>query len=209
MKDQHEPNVRKEQVLDLLKSLQGFYDLPREGLDLSHTLAANAKRAQLEAERRFGSLLSNDVHGISALSQLLTSMHRVMKPNRLRHLLGAKISFEDSVLVANTFGAFLGEVMRQELGGEWKYVDFQGQRLLALYSNEQNWSLPTYKAGKQFMNGEEDDVMFFYQVFIGKRAASVPNDALVVTQADIAKGQEHLAQLVARHEEEKKNRGPQ
>jgi len=38
--------------------------------------------------------------------------------------------------------------------------------LVALYFDKNNWTLPTYKAGKHFMNGKGDHVEFFYQVMV-------------------------------------------
>lgn len=198
--------VNKEQVARLLESLADFYTVPRAGLDLAGTLAANAQRAQLEAKRRFGASLSSDSAGVKALSELLTRMHHAVKPGKVARLFGSTISFHSAVLIANTFGAFLGETMRQMLGGEWRFVESQGQRLVSLYFDEKNWSLPTYKAGKHFMKGEEDDVMFFYEVFAQRRSTGGLTDALVITSADIEKGQEHLLDLLARHEASKKNK---
>ena len=198
--------VGREQVMDLLRALNGFYDLPRPGLDLTQTLVANAQRAQSEAQRRFGvSLLPNEL-GVSALSQLLSSMHEAVRPSRFASILGFKISFRSSVLIANTFGAFLGEALRQRLGGEWRVVDFQNQKLVALWFDEKSWSLPTYKAGKHFTNGAEDDVMFFYQVFVEKRLFGGLKDAFVITQADSAKGREHVMNLYAAHEQKQRDK---
>jgi len=199
-------NVNRQQVAHLLQSLAGFHDVPRPGLDLAGTLTANAQRAQLEAKRRFGVSLSWDVQGIKALSELLSSMHNAVKPGKIAGLLGRKISFRSSVLIANTFGAFLGEVMRQTLGGEWRFLDFQNQTLVSLYFDERNWSLPTYKAGKHFMNGTEDDVMFFYEVFVQKLTPGGLPNALVITAADVDKGKEHLMDLLARHREGNANK---
>lgn len=157
-----------QQVAALLEALTGFYDVPRSGLELAATLEANAQRARLEAESRFGVSLSRDENGIKALSELLSAMHAAVKPGRLATLIGRTISFHSSVLIANTFGAFLGETLRERIGGQWKLIDFQDKRLVALWFDDQNWSLPTYKAGKHFMNGKEDDVLFFYQTMVEK-----------------------------------------
>jgi hypothetical protein len=200
-----ELDVNKREVVRLLDSLADFHAIPRSGLDLAATLAANAQRAQLEAERRFAVSLTYDERGIKELSALLSSMHCAVRPRGIASLVGRKISFRSSVLIANTFGAFLGETMRRQLGGEWRLIDFNNQTLVSLYFDERNWSLPTYKAGKHFMNGQEDDVMFFYQVFVEKRSPSGLKNALIITQADIEKGQDHLTDLLARHEQAKKD----
>lgn len=122
-------DVNKRKVVHLLDALADFHAVPRSGLDLAATLAANAQRAQLEAEWRFAVSLTWDARGIKALSELLSSMHDAVKPRRVASLFGKKIPFPSSVLIANTFGAFLGETMRTQLGGQWRLIDFKNQTL--------------------------------------------------------------------------------
>jgi hypothetical protein len=198
-------NINKNQVADLLESLADFDAVPRSGLDLAATLAANAQRAQLEAQRRFGLSLSSDIQGIRALSQLLSAMHEAVKPGRMASLLGSKIPFQSAVLIANTFGAFLGETMRKGHGGEWRPTNLENETFVALHFDERNWCLPMQKAGKHFLNGAEDDVMFFYQVFVERRSPSSLQNALVITAADVAQGQEHIMDMLARHNASKSN----
>jgi hypothetical protein len=150
----------------LLDSLSEFYPIPRAGLELASTIAANAQRAQIESERHFSISLTLDASGVRALRELLSALHRAMLPSRVARLFGARIPFTSSVLIANVFGAFLGEALRARVGGEWRLVDCNRQTLVALCRQNDNFSLPTYKAGKQFMNGDGDDVWFFYQVMV-------------------------------------------
>ncbi len=162
-------DIGRHQVEELLKSLEEFGPMPRAGLDLAATVASNSQRAQTEAGRRFSTLLTVNENGVKALARLLSAMHTAMLPSRISRLLGTRISFPSSLLIANTFGAFLGEALRVRVGGEWRLVDFNGQTLAALYFDKHNWTLPIYKAGKHFMNGEEDDVEFFYSTMVKKR----------------------------------------
>lgn len=85
-------------------------------------------------------------------------------------------------------------------------IDFENQRLTALWFDDRNWCLPTYKAGKHFQNGPEDDVLFFYQMIVERRSGGGLKDALVITRADIDKGQEHLMNMLSRHEQMKKDK---
>ena len=160
--------INRRQALGLLDSLSEFYPVPRAGLDLASTIAANAQRAQIEAERRFSVALTLDANGVKTLRTLLSELHRAMLPSRVTRIFGASIPFTSSVLIANVFGAFLGEALRARVGGEWQLVELNGQTLVALCLHKDDFTLPTYKAGKQFMNGDEDDVWFFYSVMVQK-----------------------------------------
>ena len=177
--------ITQKQTRGLLEVLSEFKFLPRPGLDLAATLAANSQRAQLEAARRFSVTLSLDESGVKALGGLLTSFHHTMLPGRFARLIGARISLDSSLLIANTFGAFLGEALRARLGGEWRLIDTNGQKLVALWFSDGNWVLPTYKAGKHFMNGPEDDVRFFYQVVVQKRSPGAIRPLLTISSDDL------------------------
>lgn len=182
--------VSRTQVNELLQSIETFDEVPRAGMSLSATLAANCQRTQIEARRIFGVYLTLDEAGIKSLNQLLSAMHDAMNPGRIARALGKKIPFPSSVLVANTFGAFLGETMRTILGGEWHFVEFGGQKLIALAFSSKDCLFPTYKAGKQFMNGDEDSVWFFYKVATAKHSPNGMKTAITVTAEDLAKDPE-------------------
>jgi hypothetical protein len=160
--------ITRQQAGELLESLAEFYPIPRAGMDLAATISANAQRAQIEAEKRFALSLTIDASGVKALRDLLSALHAAMLPSRFARFFGAKIPFPPSVLIANVFGAFLGEALRARVGGEWQLVDCNRQTLVALCRDKGNFCLPTYKAGKQFMHGEADDVWFFYAVMVQK-----------------------------------------
>lgn len=177
--------IRRQQAEELLQSLREFHSVPRAGLDLPSTIAANARRAQIEAERLFSISLSMDESGVKALRQLLSALHKSMRPSRLARFLGQKIPFQSSVLIANVLGAFLGETLRATVGGEWRLVESNKQTLVALCSSKGDWSLPTYKAGKQFMNGDEDDVWFFYKMMVQKLAPGSTKPILTISSDDL------------------------
>jgi hypothetical protein len=160
--------ITRRQALDLLDSVSEFHPVPRAGLDLASTIAANAQRAQIEAEQRFSLSLTIDEPGVKTLRDLLSALHKAMLPSRFARVFGARIPFPPSVLIANVFGALLGEALRARVGGQWQLVESNQQTFLALCSDQNNFCLPTYKAGKQFMNGDEDDIWFFYAVMVRK-----------------------------------------
>jgi hypothetical protein len=64
--------------------------------------------------------------------------------------------------IASLAGAYLGEVMRRNLGGEWGWMpDYD---VAAIQTPEGAWTSPPAKAQKRFDNGTEDDLVFYYDV---------------------------------------------
>ena len=177
--------LTRQQVLGLLDSLAEFQPVPRAGLDLAATIAANAQRAQAEAENRFSISLTIDEAGVKTLRQLLSHLHRAMLPSRFARMFGGKIPFAPSVLIANVFGAVLGEALRARAGGEWQLLEVGSQPLVALCRDKGSFCLPTYKAGKQFMNGDQDDVWSFYSVVVQKWAPEGAKPVLTIGTDDL------------------------
>jgi len=177
--------ISRQQALNLLDSLSEFHPIPRAGLDLAATIAANAQRAQMEAMRRFSLSLTVDETGVKNLRMLISALRRAVVPNRFSRFFGARIPFPSSVLIANVFGAVLGEALRTRVGGEWQLLDWNRQTLVALCRNQGDFCLPTYKAGKQFMNGDEDDVWFFYRVMVRKLDPSAAQGIRTISTDDL------------------------
>jgi hypothetical protein len=77
--------------------------------------------------------------------------------------------------IASLAGAYVGEVMLRNLGGEWGWMpDFD---VAAVKAPAGGWTSPPAKAQKRFYNGTEDDLVFYYealksQVFGGENATA-------------------------------------
>ena len=80
--------------------------------------------------------------------------------------------------VCQIYGAYIGEVMRRNYGGEWMLDDTfsPGTKIPALRMNQLQTS-PSAKVYKRIMNGSEDDVWFYYQVFIGNFKKTIPKNS--------------------------------
>jgi hypothetical protein len=61
-------------------------------------------------------------------------------------------------------GAYVGETLRRNLGGEWRHHDEYGPGLL-LPSGM--WTFPLAKAEKRFHNGHEDSLAFYAEAMAG------------------------------------------
>ncbi|MDB5223439.1 MAG: hypothetical protein JWN83_2106 [Chitinophagaceae bacterium] len=62
----------------------------------------------------------------------------------------------------NSLGAFIGQCIIENYGGEWKYDNETGVTSVSI--TDQNIAYPFGKVRKQFENGLEDSVYSFYNV---------------------------------------------
>jgi hypothetical protein len=73
---------------------------------------------------------------------------------------GGKVA-KKNLPVASLVGAYLGEVMIRQLGGRWGWMpDFD---VAAIELPSGTWTSPPAKAQKRFLNGKEDDLVFYYE----------------------------------------------
>ena len=73
-----------------------------------------------------------------------------------------KASFdkEESKGLINSLGSFLGQCIIENYGGQWQLDNETGS--VAVVFDESNKAYPFAKVSKQFDNGLEDSVYFFY-----------------------------------------------
>jgi hypothetical protein len=63
--------------------------------------------------------------------------------------------------IASLVGAYLGEVMIRHIGGQWGWMpDFD---VAAVQLPSGTWTSPPAKAQKRFVNGKDDDLVFYYE----------------------------------------------
>jgi hypothetical protein len=66
-----------------------------------------------------------------------------------------------NVPVASLVGAYVGEVMVRNLGGTWGWMpEFD---VAAVQTKAGGWTSPPAKAQKRFVNGHEDNLVFYYE----------------------------------------------
>jgi hypothetical protein len=62
---------------------------------------------------------------------------------------------------ASLVGAYLGEVVIRHRGGHWGWMPEFDVAAVQLPSG--TWTSPPAKAQKRFLNGKEDDLVFYYE----------------------------------------------
>jgi hypothetical protein len=66
-----------------------------------------------------------------------------------------------NVPIASLVGAYVGEVMIRHVGGEWGWMpDFD---VAAVKLPSGTWTSPPAKAQKRFVNGQEDNLVAYYE----------------------------------------------
>jgi len=66
-----------------------------------------------------------------------------------------------NIPIASLVGAYLGEVMIRQVGGHWGWMpDFD---VAAVQLPSGTWTSPPAKAHKRFLDGKEDDLVFYYE----------------------------------------------
>jgi hypothetical protein len=63
--------------------------------------------------------------------------------------------------IASLVGAYLGEVMIRHIGGHWGWMPEFDVAAIQLPSG--TWTSPPAKAQKRFVNGNEDNLAFYYE----------------------------------------------
>ena len=79
-----------------------------------------------------------------------------------------------SVPVASLVGAYVGEVMVRNLGGAWGWMP--EYEVAAVQTPAGGWTSPPAKARKRFINGKEDDLVFYYEVLKREWFRDEPTD---------------------------------
>ena len=79
-----------------------------------------------------------------------------------------------AVPVASLVGAYVGEVMVRNLGGTWGWMPEYD--VAAVQTAAGGWTSPPAKAQKRFINGKEDDLVFYYEVLKREWFRDEPTD---------------------------------
>lgn len=124
---------------------------------IAETMVALANDAVALARSVAGCNLDFSEESIRRVEEILGKMHvGLAKANPPREVIEQ---------VCNVYGAYIGEVMRRNEGGDW-FLDekvLPGEKIAALRVGSLQTS-PSAKVFKRIMNGPEDDVWFYYRV---------------------------------------------
>jgi hypothetical protein len=123
-----------------------------------------AENAVEIAKKRYQTILDFSEGSIQEVEKILGAMYESRPQRWLGKLLGRGLSKRQLERAAIALGAYMGEVMRLSLGGEWReenILNYDG--VITLKVNDTNL-FPTGKVYKRLVNGPEDDVWHYYKL---------------------------------------------
>jgi hypothetical protein len=122
-------------------------------------MAVCAQEAVTIARDRYGRTLDFSESSVTELENLLAVMHTSLpKPGD-----PARPSDEWIASIAVTFGAYLGEIFRKNLGGKWLQQNPKATGSLPCLNVQGNVLTPCRKVSKRILEGPVEDVAFFYR----------------------------------------------
>lgn len=139
-------------------------------------MAACAEQAVATARDRFEITLDYSIESIKDLDRILDRQHQQI-PRGLSRL--TQKGPPESIVQesARIWGAYLGEVIRKQWGGEWRLAEegaYEGSYILAVLEGEVVMCPPS-KAYKRLKNGSGDNIWKYLSVLnemIAKRTQS-------------------------------------
>ena len=145
---------------------------------LAEAMVAGADRAvQLAADGRVH--LDFSLDSLRIVEEQLASLHKALPKGLLSRLTRQGQSSEEIDLMAMTFGAYVGEVLRRQFGGHWSYENFlqPDVQLATLHLPDGGEIWPHVKVNKRVRLGPEENVWVFAQAIIAQLQATGPNGA--------------------------------
>jgi len=143
----------------------------RPGDETGTKMAHYAEQAAIDAGQRFGTLLDFTPQSVESVEKVLDSL------TRAKNFQG--YDDKDTRAEALIFGAYIGEVIRREHGGEWSKDHLQaGPATYPLHWDGHD-SFPYNWCYKRLTQGESENVWHKYQYFVMKKVD--PNVKVEVT----------------------------
>jgi hypothetical protein len=121
-------------------------------------MAVCAQEAVTIARDRYGRTLGFSESSVTELESLLAAMYTSLpKPGD-----PARPSDQWIASIAVTLGAYLGEIIRKNLGGKWLQLNPKAPGSLPCLNVQGNVLTPCRKVSKRILDGPVEDVVFFY-----------------------------------------------
>lgn len=132
---------------------------------LDEAMSAAAADAVAYAGQQFGIALDYSEESVERVEQLLGKLYDSIPRGFLSKLTKRSPSPKDLERMATMVGAYIGEVVRRNLGGTWKLESsaFPGQQMLTFQTEDGIEMWPQVRVSKRLANGPEDNVWHYFQ----------------------------------------------
>jgi hypothetical protein len=126
-------------------------------------MAAYAVNAVNFAQTNFRITLDFSVKSIAQIEIIANGLYYMRPKGFIARLFRKQPSEHDVETVSKMLGSYIGEVYRQNKGGEWQ-INHEHQAIGLL--DGENWIFPLAKVYKRITNGKKDDLnLFFAEIF--------------------------------------------
>lgn len=126
-------------------------------------MAAYAANAVNFAQSSFGISLDYSVESIEQVESLANRLFHTRPKGFIAKLFRKLPSDTDVQNVCKMLGAYIGEVYRQNKGGEWQ-INQDHQAIGLLYGD--TWIFPLAKVLKRITNGKKDDLNAYFTAIV-------------------------------------------
>lgn len=130
--------------------------------DLNSEMQAAAEGAVQHARKHWSTELDFSASSVEEVELILARMHESIPKSKFAAMFKKGPTEEQKAQVALAYGAYIGEVLRREFGGDWSTETVEGRDAVALNFNPANTIFPPAKVWKRLHNGPEDDIKVFY-----------------------------------------------
>lgn len=138
---------------------------------LQQHVEALAQTAVAHAQQHFGVCLDYGDHSIHGLERILADVYEKVPHSKFARFFHRKPDFHDVARLANIYGAYLGEMLRQRCGGEWTETELCGcEHILVLRINADLSLMPTTKTWSRLTMGSSENVVNYFQRTLEKVA---------------------------------------
>ena len=132
-----------------------------------------AQTAVAHAQQHFGVRLDGSDESIAAVERILAETFELVPHSRIARYFNRKPDFQDVARIANMYGAYVGEVLRQRCGGEWIETDLCGcEHILVLRINADLSLMPTTKTWNRLTMGPSENVVNFFRRTLERNATT-------------------------------------
>jgi hypothetical protein len=113
-----------------------------------------------------GVSLDYSIDSVKEVEELLATLHAAIPRGLLGRMFKRGPSEDDIAAMSKMYGGYLGEVVRRARGGEWVLDDSisPGEAVISLRDGDKR-IFPPSKVQKRLVNGAEDNVWHYVQVF--------------------------------------------
>lgn len=114
------------------------------------------------AKKNFKITLDRTEGSIQNVENILDILHRSLSQD--------SPSEETVIMFSKLFGSYIGEIYRQYYPAEWGMIEIEGKPVVGLKNIEEEMVFwPWARAYHRVINGEEENVLIYYQSLIKTR----------------------------------------